>query len=260
MADPVNPTSQAATQVASMPVLYRDPRPLDFANFGKRGIKTGGTANFARVNSLPVCVGEFHFVHMTYPIIFVGEPMMPVCVLGFQNNENLFLTPDGNWANDVYVPAYVRRYPFVLADVPNDERKYLCADYAAEMITENPDMPFFTPDGNTTETVKNALDFCVKFQEDVMMTQAFCAELNKLGLFRPVELKFTGPDGREQGVGTVTSIDSAAFEAVSDTVFLDMRKRGMLPLIYMAMLSLNNWGWLNARRERAQRTVAANSR
>ncbi|MFZ1990534.1 MAG: SapC family protein [Alphaproteobacteria bacterium] len=258
MADPVNPTNQGDLQVTGMPVLYRDPRPLDVANFGTRGIKSGGTASFARSNSLPVTVGEFNLVQTSYPIIFVGEPLMPVCVLGFQNNENLFLAADGSWAKDAYVPAYVRRYPFVLAEVPGDERKYLCADYSAEMITDkNPDLPFFTPDGKPTETVTKALDFCVKFQEDVLLTQSFCAELTKLGLLKPMELRFTQPDGTLQGVGTFVTIDSATLDGLSDSVFLDLRKRGLLPLIYMALLSLNNWGRLNA--QLALRNVAANS-
>ena len=258
MADPINPTSQAAPQAAPMPVLYRDPRPLDFANFGTRGIKTGGSAGFARSNSLPVTVGEFNLIQTSYPIIFVGEPLMPVCVLGFQNSENLFLTADGNWASDAYMPAYVRRYPFVLAEVPGDERKYLCADYSAEMITDkSPDLPFFTPDGKTTETVTKALEFCVKFQEDILLTQSFCAELTKLGLLKPMELRFTAPDGAQQGVGTFVTIDSATLDGLSDSVFLDLRKRGLLPLIYMALLSLNNWGRLNA--HAARRAVAANN-
>ena len=258
MADPVNPSPQAPPQTATLPVLYRDPRPLDFANFATRGIKNGSTASFARTNSVPVTVGEFNLVQTSYPIIFVGEPCMPVCVLGFQNNENLFLTADGTWAKDAYVPGYVRRYPFVLAEITGDERKYLCADYSAEMITDkNPDLPFFTPDGKTTETVTKALEFCVKFQEDIILTQSFCAELTKLGLLKPMELRFTAPDGTLQGVGTFVTIDNAALDGLADSVFLDLRKRGLLPLIYMALMSLNNWGRLNA--HAALRNVAANS-
>ena len=260
MADPVIPSTKAGNNVGTLPVLYKDPRPLDFNNFGKHGLKRDASALFACANSLPLTAGEFAIAHMFYPIIFVGDPIMPVCVLGFDNGENLFITPGGKWAEDTYVPAYVRRYPFVLAEIPGDDRRYLCADYAAEVITDkNPDLPFFTPDGKVTETVNQALEFCRRFQEDVLMTQAFCTELNSHGLLKPVELRFTLPNGTQQGAGSIISIEPATFDALPDSVFLDFRKRGLLPLIYMAIVSLNNWGQLNARRER-RATQAANSR
>jgi hypothetical protein len=244
-----------------MPALYKDPRPLDFANFGTRGLKRTATLSYARANSLPLMASEFQFAQMSYPIIFVGDPMMPVAVFGFQNNENLFLSPDGKWDEDAYVPAYVRRYPFVLAELPNDDRRFLCADFAAEAITDkNPDIAFFTADGKPTEAVNQALEFCRTFQEDVMMTQAFCAELKSHKLLKEAELRFNLPDGTQQGAGTFTSIEISALDALPDAVLLDLRKRGLLALMYLQQTSLHNWGQLNARRERMQGTVAANNR
>ncbi len=259
MADPIQPTGDAGN-TAVMPVLYKEPRPLDVQNFGGYGIKNAFSASFARSNTVPLVAGEFQVAHMFFPIIFVGEEPMPVCVLGFDANQNLFLTPDDKWADDIYVPAYVRRYPFILAELPGDDRKFLCADFGSEAITnDNPDRPFFDAEGKGTEVVQQALEFCRQFQEDVILTQAFCAELKNHGLLKLHELRLTMSDGSQQSVGTFTTIDPASVDALSDSVFLDFRKRGLLPLIYMQQASLQNWGWLNMRRERA-RAQAANSR
>lgn len=260
MADPIQPTGQAG-QAVPMPVLYKDPRPLDAQNFRGYGLKSTSSASFARTNTVPIAAAEFQLAHLFFPIIFVGEDPMPVCVLGFDANQNLFLTPENQWAPDVYVPAYVRRYPFILAELPGDDRKFLCAEFGAEAITNNnPARPFFNAEGKVTEVVEQALEFCRRFQEDVVLTQAFCNELKNNGLLKPTELRMTLSDGSQQGMGIFTSIDAAAVDALPDTVFLDFRKRGLLPLMYMQLASLQNWGWLNMRRERLTGAAAANSR
>lgn len=260
MADPIQPAGQAGN-AAQMPVLYKDPRPLDVQTFGGYGLKSNFSASFARSNTVPLVVGEFQLAQMFFPIIFVGEDPMPVCVLGFETAQNLFLNDNSQWVDDSYVPAYVRRYPFILADVPGDERKFLCAEFGAGSITnKNPDRPFFNAEGKVTEVVEQALEFCRRFQEDVVLTQAFCAELKNNGLLKPSELRFTLPDGTQQSLGTFTSIDAAAVDALPDSVFLDFRKRGLLPLIYMQQTSLQNWGRLHTRRERGKTVAPANSR
>src|SRR5262249_34945897 len=159
-------------------------------------------------------------------------PPMPMCVLGFAANENLFVLPDGRWADDTYLPNYIRRYPFVLAEVQGDDRLYLCADTEAEMIVEkNADLPFFNGD-KQREVVDKALEFCRSYQEDVQQTQGFCAELKKLDLLRAADVLYVTPDGTQRSYGSVITIDYEKFEGLPDATFLDVRKRGMLPGIY----------------------------
>ena len=47
-------------------------------------------------------------------------PGAPVAVLGLSSGENLYTTGTG-WAKGVYVPAYVRRFPFCMSRVTIDK-------------------------------------------------------------------------------------------------------------------------------------------
>ena len=261
MAESTQSTGQPGN-AAQMPVLYKDPRPLDVENFGGYGLTASTSASFARTNTVPLAASEFQIAHMFFPIIFAGEdPPMPICVLGFDAQENLFLAKNGQWADETYVPAYVRRYPFILADVPGDDRKFLCAEFGADAVTnKNPAKPFFDNSGKITPVVEQALEFCRRFQDDVVLTRAFCAELKSHGLLKSTELRLTQADGSQRPFGTFISIEPSVLDGLPDAVFLDFRRRGLLPLIYMQLTSLQNWGRLNALRARSQGTTAANSR
>ena len=253
MADPMKPANDggSAPALGVKPIFYQDPRPLDPSNFGKHGLKRSRTCSFAaKDNTIPISLAEFQHAQKCYPIIFVGDPPQPAIVVGFAQGENLFVSPEGTWLDDFYVPNYVRRYPFVLAEVPGDERLFLCADAKSDMITDkNPDAPFFV-DGKPTEIVSQALEFCRRYQEEIVLTRAFSADLKKHNLLTEIELQFTRPDGTQQAAGKVVSIDSAAFEKLPDDVFLNLRKGGVLPCFYFQQVSLANWSRLMLRREK----------
>jgi SapC len=256
MADPQKPSDGAAGS-ASAPILYKDPRPLDAATLGKWGLKANNTYAFAaKVNAVPIVLSEFQHVQKFYPIVFLGERPTPFCVLGFDQTENLFVNPSGVWYADYYVPAYIRRYPFIFAEVPKDERKFLFVDVESPVVTDkDPVLPFFV-DGKPTEIVNQALEFCRMFQQDVAVTQAFCEELHAKKLLKSTELRFTLPNGTQQIAGSFTSIDQPAFEALSESDFANFRKRGFLPCIYFQVTSLTNWPRLHGRK---QESAAANN-
>jgi len=251
MADKDSPAANDSGQTGSMPLLYKDPKPLNADNFGKSGLKTGTDFRFtANINTVPCMISEFQHAQKTFPIFFVGDPPMPVVAMGFAAGENLFVSPEGLWAEDAYVPNYIRRYPFILAEVPNDERLYLCADAKADMIVEKgADLPFFNED-KQTDVVTRALDFCRAFQEDFVNTRALCTEIRNLNLLRPAEVLYVNQAGQQQSGGQVVSIDFEKFNALPDSTFLDFRKRGILPLIYFQVTSQQNWSRLHFRRER----------
>jgi len=68
---------------------------------------------------MPLSLAEFGPASRDYPIVFVsadeGKTFNAVAVLGLQSMQNLFILTDGTWDRRVYLPAYVRRYPFCMA-------------------------------------------------------------------------------------------------------------------------------------------------
>jgi SapC len=261
MSDTQVPPPANDTTPAGMPLFYKDPRPLDPSVLGGYGLKRGKGFSFSTTcHAIPISLTEFPLVQKHYPIVFAsGDPPLPLAALSLTRDENLFVDAEGNWADDHYVPAYVRRYPFVLGEMPNENRMFLCVDVASDLVTnQNPDVPFF--DGQKpTEIVNQALELCRRFHEDLVITKAYCLELQKQGLLRETQLNSTGPDGQQVVAGSFITIDPQTFDQLSDTVFTDFRRRGILPPVYMQQSSQSNWARLAMRKQRMM-TDGAGSR
>ncbi len=236
----------------AMPLFYRDPRPLDPTALGDYGLKRGKGFSFsANCHAVPISLTEFPLVQKHYPIVFAaGEPPLPLAALSLSRDENLFVDAQGNWADDTYVPAYIRRYPFVLGEMPNEDRMFLCVDVASELVTASKsDIPFFEGQ-KPTEIVNQALELCKRFHEDLVITKAYCEELQKQGLLKETTLNSTGPDGQQVVSGSFISIDPQTFDQLSDSVFTDFRRRGILPPVYLQQSSQSNWARLAMRKQK----------
>jgi hypothetical protein len=68
----------------------------------------------SKINSVPLAVTEFEMACRSYPIVFSsGETVAPVSIVGLREEENLFLDEESAWLSNIYVPAYIRKYPFI---------------------------------------------------------------------------------------------------------------------------------------------------
>src|SRR4051812_2809495 len=127
-----------APAITGSVLFYSQPEPLSPETHGKAGVKSmDGPFGFAKVgHAIPLTVGEFPPAALTGPIIFVGDEKMPIAVMGLSAVENMFLRPDGLFEAGCYVPAYIRRYPFVFANDDKAQQMVLCVDMAAEFVVK----------------------------------------------------------------------------------------------------------------------------
>ncbi|MEB0303429.1 SapC family protein, partial [Mucilaginibacter sp. 5C4] len=89
----------------------------------------------------------------------------------------------------VYVPAYVRRYPFMLARLrPDAEELSLCFDPTGEAIGAFDDGEALFADGKPTEVVQNILGFNEQFEQAGARTANFMSELREMGLLMEGEV------------------------------------------------------------------------
>ena len=97
-------------------LIYEKAVPVSPQRHGDWSVKAGADFGFARhVNSVPLMAAEFPAAAAEYPVVFTGtDNVMPAILLGAREKENLFVAEDGSW-DGRYVPAFVRRYPFVFA-------------------------------------------------------------------------------------------------------------------------------------------------
>ena len=226
----------------ALPLFYRSPRPLDKTRHADKSIATKVDYSFAKAtNSVPLNAVEFAFAMRRYPIVFTSAtPVMPVAVLGLRSEQNLFLADDGAWAPGCYVPAYVRRYPFIFLESADKLTYTLCVDEASEMLVDGDGQALFR-DGEPSEFTESTLKFCSAFQGQAAATLEFASALKERGLLVENRADVSLKSGERLALSGFRMIDEAKFTGLADEVFLDWRQRGWLPLVYSQLLSMGNW-------------------
>lgn len=247
-------TKDAIGPISGNLLFYTSPEPLSRDVHSGLGVKRMDRpfAFAKKGHVVPITVAEFTFAAISYPIIFAGNERLPLAVMGINQDDNLFVEADGTFAVGGYVPAYIRRYPFVLAADEAQQRMVVCIERNAEIFTEKAkaDLPLFEENGEASEYTQNAIKFCEDFEGERRRTDSFIKLLNDLDLFEQRESIFQMP--KEDG--TVEPVKLAEYFAVSETKLAalspeklaELRDNGALEKIYNHLTSLIGWDRLVA--------------
>ncbi|WP_156807775.1 SapC family protein [Henriciella marina] len=257
-----NSQSAQPSQLSGQVLFYSNPQPLNVDKHGGLGLKQieKPFSFLGKAHAVPLTVNEFGLAATSYPVIFVGADKMPIGAMGVRENENLYVK-DGQIDSDFYVPAFARRYPFVFANDTTQERLVLCVDRDAPMVTNKPEIPFFT-DGQPSEFTTNAMNFCRDFEGQRRRTEEFVKEMDKLGLFSERTASFQPRDnqgnstGESQVVAKYWSIDEEKLNALPDAKLVELQRNGMLGACFAQIMSLLNWSRVINRALRAQSNEA----
>ncbi|HVM99907.1 MAG TPA: SapC family protein [Caulobacteraceae bacterium] len=252
MADtPIPP--QPPAEFSGSVLFYSKPEPLSRELHGKIGLrrvdKPFGFA--AGANVVPLTVGEFPIAGLSYPIIFAGERYQPLAVMGVSQGSNLFIEPDGAFATGAYIPAYIRRYPFVLANDQARGQLVVCIDRAASMLGEDYDLPFFDEKGEPTDYTNGCLQFCNDFEQEGRRTESFVNLIKELDLFEVKRSVFTpnnpdGTQGQPQPIAEYFAISEEKVKALPQEKVMELLGNGALGQIYAHLMSLIGWDRLIA--------------
>jgi hypothetical protein len=222
-----------ASQAAQLPVFYKDLVPLnsrDHATWHSR--KTDKASWLAHQHAVPLTVEEFAHAQRHFPIIFSsGSDPVPLALMGMNEGINVFVGDEGALPKPFYVPAYARRYPFILAKItPEASELSLCFDPSTDLIGgfAEGDALFNGPD--PTEACKATLNFCEQFEVAGQKTAAFIAELVKHGLIMDGEVTI-------QRDGSEPPFVYGGFQMINEAKLRDMRGDAVRSLNQMGMLS-----------------------
>ena len=225
-----------------LPLFYNSLVPLSSQLHPNHGLKPRGDLGFTRgTHAIPVTVDEFPLVQRHFPIVFgIGDNPAPLALVGLQEGQNLYLTAEDQWEPGHYIPAFVRRYPFMLARLsPQSQELSLCFDDASGIVVENEGDRLF--DGTeATETTKAILQFCEQFEQAVMRTRAFMEELTKLDLLMDGEVTIQR-DGLEQPAvyRGFRMVDEQKLQNLRGDQARKMVQSGLLGLVYAHLFSLS---------------------
>lgn len=244
-------------------LFYRKPEPLSLEAHGKIGVKKiDQPFGFLReAHAVPMTVSEFGLGAASYPVIFVGSEKTPVAVMGISQGQNLFVDDTGMPLPDYYIPAFVRRYPFVFAADDGQDRLLLCVDREAPMISDTPDMPFFEGDQPSKYT-QDAIEFCKEFERQRRATSEFVKLIESYDLFEQKSVTFQprdqqGNEGAPQKIADYWAISEEKLNKLPAEKFIELRDNGVLGAIYAHLVSLLNWSVIIQRALRAQGETGA---
>jgi hypothetical protein len=226
----------------SDPMYYEKPVLLDRDKHRGRRVRPSSSFAFARkANSLYLAGVEFAEASREYAIVFTrgsSQAIVPVVMLGLRARENLFVDEKAQWTGE-YVPAFMRRYPFVLAQLPG-EALGVCVDEAFAGLNDEEGELLFDAQGNNTPFLQNALDFLNRYQQEYRRTEGFCRRLEQAGLLTEMNAKADLVDGRSFTVGGLLVVDEKKLLALPDAVALSLFRSGELHLVSLHLASLQN--------------------
>ena len=233
----------SAAPQQNFPLLYNDVIPLSSQDHANFKLQVRPKMPFlAETHAVPVTIDEFVMVQRHMPIVFSsGDNPVPLALMGLNQGVNVFLDENGELAGTpVYMPAYARRYPFLLAKLREDsEELSLCFDPTTDIIGEYDEGEALFEGGEASETTKSLLQFCEQVETSGHRTVAFVQELVDAEILMEGEVAIDTPNSDKPFV-------YRGFQMVNEEKLKEIRgdqarkwvQNGMMPLIYSHMMSL----------------------
>jgi hypothetical protein len=232
-------------------LFYEKPVPLNVDIHLKTRLapSEGGVGFAANTNSIPLAAVEFVDAAREYPVVFTGKEggaMFPIVLVGVRHNENLFVTSENRW-DGRYIPAFVRRYPFVLAEKQgaDDFNVYIDEAYPGFGVVDGERL--FTDDGEHAAVLKHALEFLSNYQGEIVRTRLFVERLQSLDLLVPRVLDVVRANDAPLVLQGFSVVDEQRLASLGDADLLGLVRDGYLALIYSHMGSLSNVSRLSER-------------
>ena len=233
----------ASAPPSGLPLFYNDLHALSSSQHADYALRQVDGAPFlAKAHAVPLTVEEFGLAQRFYPIVFsVGPNPVPLALMGLNEGVNMFVDDEGKLNSDVYLPAYIRRYPFMLARLQqNSDELSLCFDPTADVIAAGGEGDKLFADGQPSETTKNILGFCEQFEQAGQRTAAFMQDLADLKLLIDGEVSIQPEDAAQPFV-------YRGFQMVSEEKLRELRgdqarkliQNGLLALVYAHLFSLS---------------------
>lgn len=225
-------------------LIYETAVPVTPARHGRHSVEAGGSYAFsAGVNAVPLMAVEILPAATEYAVVFteVGDTVMPAVVLGVKGDQNLYLGPEGKW-NAKYIPAFIRRYPFVFAASADGKTLTLCVDEKYPGVnTEGRGERLFDDDSKPTPYVERVLNFLKDYQAHFVRTQAFGKRLKEYGLLEPMTARVTTPAGANMSLTGFMAANRAKLRELAPEKLAELARTDELELLYLHLYSMRNF-------------------
>jgi len=230
--------------MTSQLLFYRDITPLNREKHRDLKFQAPGDCGFAAgCNTVPIAGPEFFAAAHHYPIAFVGDDdnPVPVVLLGLSLGHNDFIGADKRWYGHAYLPAYVRRYPFVLSS-ESDERFTVCFDSSYSGWNNKKGEALFGKEGQNSAFLDESIVFLQELSRALVLTRDFTDKLRALNLFVSRDLHLKHPSGADFILTNFRVVDEKKFRHLPAKQIRELHQSGHLAWIDAHLMSLSRLG------------------
>lgn len=229
--------------MATQMLIYKNAVPLSSEAHRDMSVRTNSSFGFAEtVNSVPIVAAEFRSAAGDCAIVFAGEgeAVFPVVILGLSESKNLYVSEDKSW-DGRYVPAFIRRYPFVFAEGADEKSFTLCIDTEFDGVnSDNEGERLFDSRGERTKYLEGVLGFAQDYHAQFTRTQAFCKRLMDLELLEPMQAQYRTPVGETGRLNGFSAVNREKLKTLPGDTLQEMLQADELELLFIHLQSLNN--------------------
>lgn len=225
-------------------LFYESIVVLSREQHGDLRIQTGSRdCSFAAHTSyVPLVASEFYQTAADYPIVFAGSgnEAFPVALLSLQEGRNPYVASNGEWRLGTYLPAFVRRYPFLLARAGEGESAELtvCIDETYSGFSREEGQRLFNERGTQTEYMANTVQFLQQYQAETERTREFVQRLNELNLLERRDLRLRDIDGTEYVLEDFQLVNGQRLDELDEATVFELHRNGFLGWIHAHLVSV----------------------
>ena len=226
-------------------LIYETAVPLNAGRHADVCFDATGTnyAFSARVNAVPLMAVELLRAATEYAVVFTaaGDDVLPAAVLGVTGEQNLYLSADAQWQAK-YIPAFIRRYPFVFSNSADGKTLTLCIDETHPGVNrEGRGQRLFGDDHKPSPFTGNVLKFLQEYQTQFERTRLFGKRLQELDLLTPMQAEVTTPAGEKIKLGGFLTVSRPKLRALQPETLASLARTDELELIYLQLYSMRNF-------------------
>ena len=232
--------------------MFRHPKPLDREVHRHLRLAANQPYHFAASQMLiPVVFSEIRQIAREYPIVFPkGGQDVPSALVGVEKDVNAHVRETGHWMGR-YIPAHVRRYPFLLGGYRNPEpeggqRHVVMVDEDAPHLRGDQGEPLFTESGEKAPALEQVEKVLVALHKDYEKTRQLTGQLAGAGLFAEKPLAVHPKNEEPRRIAGFSVIDTERLRTLEGGAMSELVESGAMMLAYAHLFSLINLedGWI----------------
>jgi hypothetical protein len=211
---------------------------------------------FKEQHLIPIVVQDFSLLATEFPIVFVKhsdtKKFIPVAMMGVKPGVNLYCQTT-NWTNKI-IPLGFKNAPLSLmkANIESDEVA-VCFDEESPLISEKTGEALFDEQGNQTEYLNARAQDLLTVAEFTQQTQTITDYLVKNELLTAKQLTLDLYDEDQPYVmNGLYLVDEDKLNKLPDSEFNELRAKGLLPLLYAQLNSIQQITRLTAKHNERQ--------